>query len=226
MKTTDFITERSMLADGAQEMELDHEVQMARADCYHAAKYAIELHKMLKNISELEGLEGWVSEKITLANDYLTIVYEHLSHKMATSDEPEEFTLESAEAKFNQILESDVTEMTSAGVATVATGGSGKNTGSLFGGSYKQKRVREQQMATNTPQAAIGGAAQMGQPTDPAAMAKMKTQQLKQVQDQKKQLQDQIKQTQDQLTTLKQQLAAANNPSNISMESDSMMRRN
>ena len=44
----------------AQRMESDHEVQMARAQLYKAAKYSIELHQMLKSISEEQGLEGWV----------------------------------------------------------------------------------------------------------------------------------------------------------------------
>jgi hypothetical protein len=105
MKTTDFITENSMIVADTADMHRDHEVQMARSDCYNAAKYAIELHKMLKNISEMEGLDGWVSEKITLANDYLRTVHEYLSHEMAHDDEPEVFTMESAEARYAELLE-------------------------------------------------------------------------------------------------------------------------
>jgi hypothetical protein len=90
MKTTDFINE-SFVEDAAAAHQ-DHEVQMARSDCYNAAKYAIELHKLLKNISEQEGLDGWVSEKITLANDYLRTVTEYLRYEQqssAQSDIPE-----------------------------------------------------------------------------------------------------------------------------------------
>ena len=83
MKTTDFIKE-NFVSDAA-EAHQDHEVQMARGDCYNAAKYAIELHKLLKNISEQEGLEGWVSEKITLANDYLRTVTEYLRYEQQSS---------------------------------------------------------------------------------------------------------------------------------------------
>jgi len=79
MKTTDFINE-SFVEDAAAAHQ-DHEVQMARGDCYNAAKYAIELHKLLKNVSEQEGLDGWVSEKITLANDYLRTVTEYLRYE-------------------------------------------------------------------------------------------------------------------------------------------------
>ena len=90
MKTTDFINEN--FVEDAAAAHQDHEVQMARSDCYNAAKYAIELHKLLKNISEQEGLDGWVSEKITLANDYLRTVTEYLRYEQQTgvqSDMPE-----------------------------------------------------------------------------------------------------------------------------------------
>jgi len=70
------------LGQEADVMEQDHEVQMARADCFYAAKNAIELHKLLKNISEAQGLEGWVSEKITLAADYLSTVKEYLEYEL------------------------------------------------------------------------------------------------------------------------------------------------
>ena len=56
------------LAELAGVAERDHEVQMARADLYKSAKYAIKLHEMLKGVSEAEGLEGWVQSKITKAS--------------------------------------------------------------------------------------------------------------------------------------------------------------
>jgi len=66
----------------AKRMETDHEVQMARAELYKAAKYAIKLHQMLASVSEEQGLEGWVSAKITKASDYLSSVGHHLEYKM------------------------------------------------------------------------------------------------------------------------------------------------
>jgi regulator of sirC expression with transglutaminase-like and TPR domain len=66
----------------AKRMETDHEVQMARAELYRAAQYSIQLHQMLKNISEEQGLEGWVQAKITKASDYLSSVKHHLEYKM------------------------------------------------------------------------------------------------------------------------------------------------
>jgi hypothetical protein len=84
MKTTDFITETSQIAQEADDMHVDHEVQMARADCYNAAQYAIKLHRLLK---DMPNLDGWVSEKITLANDYLRTVTEYLEHEEVHGEE-------------------------------------------------------------------------------------------------------------------------------------------
>ena len=106
MKPTEFIVETSQIAQEADDMHADHEVQMARADCYSAAKYAIELHRMLKQISEQQGLDGWVSEKVTLANDYLRTVHEYLMHEMSHGQEQAMmgFTAEAAEYAFDQLL--------------------------------------------------------------------------------------------------------------------------
>jgi hypothetical protein len=74
------------LADLAQRAEQDHEVQMARADLYKLAKYAIKLHDMLKGVSEEEGLMGWQQAKITKAADYISSVYHNLDYKMQFGD--------------------------------------------------------------------------------------------------------------------------------------------
>lgn len=70
------------LGDLAQRAEMDHEVQMARADLYKIAKYAIKLHEMLKGVSEAEGIEGWQQSKITKAADYMGSVYHSLDYEM------------------------------------------------------------------------------------------------------------------------------------------------
>lgn len=70
------------LADMADMAERDHEVQMARADLYKVAKYAIKLHDMLKSVSEAEGLQGWQQAKITKASDYISSVYHNLDYEM------------------------------------------------------------------------------------------------------------------------------------------------
>lgn len=70
------------LGNEAQMVEKDHEVQMARGDLYKAAKYAVTIHKMMKDISEMEGIEGWVASKITKAADYLGSVKHYMESQM------------------------------------------------------------------------------------------------------------------------------------------------
>ena len=69
------------LADLAYKAESDHEVQMARAELYKIAKYAIKMHEMLKGVEEREGLEGWVQSKITKAADYMGSVYHNMDYE-------------------------------------------------------------------------------------------------------------------------------------------------
>ena len=70
------------LGELASMAERDHEVQMARADLYKIAKYAIKLHDMLKGVTEAEGLEGWQQSKITKAADYVGSVYHALDYDL------------------------------------------------------------------------------------------------------------------------------------------------
>lgn len=60
---------------------VDHEVEMARSDLFSAAKNAKKVYSMIKDISEEEGLDGWVQEKIIKANDYLNTIREYLEGK-------------------------------------------------------------------------------------------------------------------------------------------------
>jgi len=75
------------LADLADMAERDHEVQMARADLYKIAKYAIKLHDMMKDITEADGLEGWQQAKITKAADYIGSVYHNLDYDLKFSED-------------------------------------------------------------------------------------------------------------------------------------------
>lgn len=77
IKKLDQISEGN-LGDMANEAEKDHEVQMARSDCFKSASYAIAIHKMLKDVSELEGIDGWIAAKITKAADYLGSVKHYM----------------------------------------------------------------------------------------------------------------------------------------------------
>lgn len=99
MKSNDFLSED--IASDAHEMQLDHEVQMARKDCYAAADDAIALHKLLRNISEQQGLEGWVAAKITLASDYLNTVREHLEYQLMSQGQPDAMALPIAEGYYD-----------------------------------------------------------------------------------------------------------------------------
>ena len=60
---------------------IDHEVEMARSDLFSAAQNAQKVYSMIKDMSEEEGLEGWVQEKIIKANDYLNTIREYLEGK-------------------------------------------------------------------------------------------------------------------------------------------------
>jgi len=88
MKTTDFIKESANIVLDAHNMHQDHEVQMAREECYHIANNAIALHKLLQQISESKGLDGWVSEKISIANDYCRTVKEYLEYELMSGNSP------------------------------------------------------------------------------------------------------------------------------------------
>ena len=67
------------------ESRLDHEVEMARSDLFSAAKNAKQVYELIADVSEEEGLEGWVQEKIIKANDYLNTIREYLEGKQVQS---------------------------------------------------------------------------------------------------------------------------------------------
>lgn len=60
---------------------IDHEVEMARSDLFQAAKNAKQVYELIADVSEDQGLEGWVQEKIIKANDYLNTIREYLEGK-------------------------------------------------------------------------------------------------------------------------------------------------
>ena len=130
MKPTDFIPEKHSIGQAAINMHVDHEIQMAREECYHAATNAMELHRMLKHVSEEEGLQAWASEKITLANDYLRTVKEWLEYEIMTKLEqsvaeqtPAPVTVGTTNIVFTQFS-------SATGVLPISRGGTGANTAS------------------------------------------------------------------------------------------------
>ena len=68
------------------ESRLDHEVEMARSDLFSAAKNAKQVYELIADVSEEEGLEGWVQEKIIKANDYLNTIREYLEGKQLQTE--------------------------------------------------------------------------------------------------------------------------------------------
>ena len=56
----------------------DHEVSMAKSQLLSAVKSSTRIAKQLQDKSEEEGLEGWVASKLTMAEDYLQAVADHM----------------------------------------------------------------------------------------------------------------------------------------------------
>ena len=134
----EFLTKQETITEGlgeeAARAEQDHEVQMARADCFYAAKDAIELHRILSGISEAEGLEGWVASKITLAADYLRSVKDHLAYKTMNNQVADEMVAdEETEIEF-------IEETTTAGAIASSMGG---GNGFVNGGPGTVKRFKK-----------------------------------------------------------------------------------
>jgi hypothetical protein len=102
---------------------------MARSQLYSGAQAAIEIHRMLKDISEMEGLQGWVQSKITLASDYLEQVRDYLKYDQVSqdSDEMMEFVPEGADYAMDKLLDETASAgATGAGaIATAPTGDGG-----------------------------------------------------------------------------------------------------
>lgn len=117
----------SILNEGLGEMadmvERDHEVQMARSDLYKTAKYAIKLHGMLKNVSEAEGLQGWVQSKITKAADYMGSVQHYMEYEMT----PPDMQLALAQTEMNEEKMKMVKGPDGNEVPSFAADGKGKN---------------------------------------------------------------------------------------------------
>lgn len=134
MKSSHFLKEG--FVEDANDVHMDHEVQMARSDCFHAAENALMLHKLLRNIDEQQGLEGWVAAKITLANDYLNSVREHLEYQMLNPSPDEDLSIEELPTSM------PIAETSAGSVATLVnpTPKDKAKVGSLFGGTYTQKK--------------------------------------------------------------------------------------
>jgi len=59
----------------------DHEVEMARNQLRSSFENAKHIYQNIKDLSEIQGLDGWVQAKITKASDYLEAVNQYLEGK-------------------------------------------------------------------------------------------------------------------------------------------------
>jgi gas vesicle protein len=59
----------------------DHEVEMARNQLRSSFENAKEIYHTIEDLSEMQGLDGWVQAKITKASDYLEAVNQYLKGK-------------------------------------------------------------------------------------------------------------------------------------------------
>jgi uncharacterized protein YjgD (DUF1641 family) len=82
---------------------VDHEVEMARSDLFSAAKNAQQVYSMIKDVSEDEGLDGWVQEKIIKANDYLNTIREYLEGKQVQGMNEQGMAEESSKNKYSNL---------------------------------------------------------------------------------------------------------------------------
>ena len=62
--------------------DMDEDGWMAKSQLYQAAKYAIELHKM---IQDTDNLEPWVQSKISKAADYLSSIKHYMEYESVNS---------------------------------------------------------------------------------------------------------------------------------------------
>lgn len=136
----------------------NHEAAMARADLYKLANYSMKLFKM---IHEGQELEGWVQAKITKAADYVASVYHYMEYEMKASEygeklENSDVYSESVRRAFQQRLNEakqqaakikvkdqknmdegfdDMEKYLKDKKGPQPSGGSGKKSGSRYGGS-------------------------------------------------------------------------------------------
>lgn len=148
MKPTEFIAENSIIAKEADDMHRDHEVQMARSQLYSAAQAAIQIHRLLKNVSEMEGLEGWVQTKIAVASEYLESVQDYLKYEAVSQQQQEMMAFSEGAADY--ALDKMINEMatggaSSAGGMAISMSGPGNKPTSgvpkRLGNTHKSKKI-------------------------------------------------------------------------------------
>lgn len=74
------------IAELAGVVDKDHEIHMAQSDLYKIAKYAMDLHNMLKSLTDSDQIEAWQQAKITKAADYISSVYHSLDYNVKSKN--------------------------------------------------------------------------------------------------------------------------------------------
>lgn len=84
---------RKRVAETHAPGHLDHEVRMAHGETLNLAQNSAELYQMLRGRGEQEGLPGWISAYVTLANDYIESVIQYMreEHVEQVADEHHQF---------------------------------------------------------------------------------------------------------------------------------------
>jgi hypothetical protein len=158
MKSNDFV--KKVVVEN--HLTRDHEVEMAKTQLYFAAKAAIELHGVMKHITEEEGLEGWVQAKITKASDYLQAVHNYLLYQEKTENTPPpDFDFNVAESMMKHVLE-DAGGIGAGSFAIAIPSAGGSVNGFANGGPgtvsrNKKKKVREMAPPAANVAAPAGG---------------------------------------------------------------------
>ena len=99
------------LKPGLMSKRHDNEVEMARNDLNQTEKDAKHVCDMLRSVSEMQGLDGWVQAKITKAADYLSSVRKYLEGKTTqVSGDIEEGAWDSIKGTFSNLGYSDAAE--------------------------------------------------------------------------------------------------------------------
>jgi len=73
----------------------DEDGFMARAQLYHLAKYAIDLHSM---IGDRDNLEPWVQAKITKAADYMDVVKHYIEYQAVKAQMSDAYRMDTEES--------------------------------------------------------------------------------------------------------------------------------
>ena len=94
-KVKQIINEEMMMLDDKEHMDhVDEEGGMAKSQLFKMAKYALMLHDVLEDETQLE---AWVQSKITIASEYLGKVKHYLEYEMGLEMHEPELEMEYSE---------------------------------------------------------------------------------------------------------------------------------